>query len=112
MPPTASAHPDRLSRLSTRGRPRAASWPVCPLPPQLALPKGGKALVLAPHHDDETLGCGGTLARLCQSGWHVKLVIVTDGALGDPNDYLNGEDLVNTDKVRPAPRPLISASTI
>jgi LmbE family N-acetylglucosaminyl deacetylase/glycosyltransferase involved in cell wall biosynthesis len=75
-------------------RSQSASWPICPLPPTLVVPGGGKALVLAPHHDDETLGCGGTLARLCQAGWHVRVVVVTDGALGDPNNYLNGRDVV------------------
>lgn len=40
----------------------------------------GKVLVFAPHPDDETLGCGGTLALLRQNGCAVKVVFVTDGA--------------------------------
>jgi LmbE family N-acetylglucosaminyl deacetylase len=36
-------------------------------------------IVFAPHPDDETLGCGGTIAsRVCQ-GFHVKVAILTDG---------------------------------
>ena len=36
--------------------------------------------MFAPHPDDETLGCGGTLALLRQSGCAIKVVFVTDGA--------------------------------
>ena len=38
-----------------------------------------KVLVLAPHPDDETLGCGGTIARLTSAGAEVHLVVVSDG---------------------------------
>lgn len=37
----------------------------------------GVALVLAPHPDDEVLGCGGTMARLAQAGCAVHVAIVT-----------------------------------
>lgn len=37
------------------------------------------ALVLAPHPDDEVLGCGGTIARLVARGCIVDVVIVTSG---------------------------------
>ena len=36
-------------------------------------------LVLAAHPDDETLGCGATLARLSAEGHHIKLITFTDG---------------------------------
>ncbi len=39
----------------------------------------GKVLVTAPHPDDEILGCGGTMARLSQSGGEVVVAIVTRG---------------------------------
>lgn len=39
----------------------------------------GKVLVIAPHPDDEILGCGGTIARLSQSGAEVVVAIVTRG---------------------------------
>jgi N-acetylglucosamine malate deacetylase 1 len=35
-----------------------------------------KALVIAPHPDDETLGVGGTIRRLADAGWHVTVVTV------------------------------------
>lgn len=39
----------------------------------------GRALVLAPHHDDEILGCGGVMARLAEMGAEVHVAIVTSG---------------------------------
>ncbi len=38
-----------------------------------------RALVLAPHPDDEVLGCGGTMARLAEMGREVHVGIVTRG---------------------------------
>tara|TARA_R110000824_G_scaffold310463_1_gene497752 strand:- start:73 stop:723 length:651 start_codon:yes stop_codon:yes gene_type:complete len=38
-----------------------------------------KVLVLAAHPDDETLGCGGTIARLANEGAYIKLITFTDG---------------------------------
>lgn len=39
----------------------------------------GATLVLAPHPDDEVLGCGGTIARLTAEGGRVDVGIVTRG---------------------------------
>ncbi len=36
-------------------------------------------LVIAPHQDDETLGCGGTIIRKRQAGAQVRIVFVSDG---------------------------------
>lgn len=38
-----------------------------------------RALVIAPHHDDEVLGCAGTIARLSAAGRIVHVAIVTRG---------------------------------
>lgn len=43
------------------------------------LPHVGRTLVLAPHPDDEVLGCGGTIARLSACGQEVHVGIVTRG---------------------------------
>src|SRR5690606_2874283 len=40
----------------------------------------GRAVVLAPHTDDETLGCGGVTHKIMVSGGEVRFVFVTDGA--------------------------------
>ena len=42
-------------------------------------PPFGRALVVAPHPDDEALGCGGTMALLADSGAEVSSLWVTDG---------------------------------
>ena len=39
----------------------------------------GKVLIVAPHPDDEVLGCGGTMARLRDEGHEVHVVCVTRG---------------------------------
>lgn len=39
----------------------------------------GKVLVIAPHPDDEILGCGGTMARIAAAGGDVSVAIVTRG---------------------------------
>lgn len=51
----------------------------CPLPQMLDLTSAHKVLVFSPHPDDETLGCGGTLARLAKM-CPVKVALVTDGS--------------------------------
>ena len=42
------------------------------------------ALVLAPHPDDESLGCGGLIAACCQAGRPPIVVILTDGGMSHP----------------------------
>jgi len=38
-----------------------------------------KIVVFAPHPDDETLGCGGTIARRLSEGYEVFVIVMTDG---------------------------------
>lgn len=40
----------------------------------------GRALILAPHPDDEVIGCGALIARKIEAGSHVSVAILTDGA--------------------------------
>ncbi|MFO7778432.1 MAG: PIG-L deacetylase family protein [Nitriliruptoraceae bacterium] len=47
--------------------------------PVTALPRFERVLVLAPHPDDETIGCGGTIARLATHGADIEVVALTDG---------------------------------
>jgi LmbE family N-acetylglucosaminyl deacetylase/GT2 family glycosyltransferase len=44
----------------------------------------GRVLVVAPHPDDEVLGCGGLLAWHQDLGATVRVVVLTSGAAGDP----------------------------
>ena len=47
-------------------------------------------LVIAPHADDETLGCGGTLLRHASEGDETSWLIMTDAdeSLGYRNDFI------------------------
>ncbi len=54
------------------------------VPPPLDRPPGARVLVLAPHMDDETLGCGGSLYRHVLAGESVTIAYLTDGRKGDP----------------------------
>jgi LmbE family N-acetylglucosaminyl deacetylase len=45
----------------------------------LAIDPSKRAIVFAPHPDDETLGCGGTISMKTQVGAPVSIVVLTDG---------------------------------
>jgi LmbE family N-acetylglucosaminyl deacetylase/glycosyltransferase involved in cell wall biosynthesis len=53
--------------------------------------RAASALVLAPHYDDEVLGCGGLVAQLASAGAAVRVLFLTDGggreATGDRAAY-------------------------
>jgi LmbE family N-acetylglucosaminyl deacetylase len=48
-------------------------------PPRSAAATAGPVVILAPHPDDETLGCGGLIATRAAEGRRVVVVVVTDG---------------------------------
>ena len=45
----------------------------------------GPVLVLAPHPDDESLGCGGLIAQAVAAGIDVHVAVLTDGSKSHPN---------------------------
>lgn len=51
-------------------------------------------LVLAPHPDDETLGCGATIMRKLSAGTPVQVVIATDGRHSYHSTKLSADALV------------------
>jgi len=57
-------------------------------------PPRGPVLVLAPHQDDETFGCGGAILLHRAQGDPVSVHFVTKGDRGDPNGHYSGEDYV------------------
>lgn len=59
-----------------------------PRPPvAVRRPPRGPVLVIAPHPDDETMGCGGTLALHARQGDAIHAVFVCSGVQGDPDGY-------------------------
>lgn len=50
----------------------------------------GTALILAPHPDDESLGCGGLIASACARGRPPVVVVVTDGTGSHPGSPSHG----------------------
>lgn len=57
------------------------------LPPASAAQIAGASapVILAPHQDDEVIGCGGLICALTRAGVQPRLVFVTDGAGSHPN---------------------------
>jgi LmbE family N-acetylglucosaminyl deacetylase len=51
------------------------------------------ALVLAPHPDDETLGCGATILRKVAAGTPVTVVVVADGRHSHRSEHITAEGL-------------------
>ncbi len=45
----------------------------------------GFSVVVAPHPDDETLGCGGVLALLAAAGKQPRVIVMTDGSRSHPH---------------------------
>lgn len=52
------------------------------------IPTGGRAIIIAPHPDDETLGCGGLLQLLAAHHREIVLIAATDGAASHPGSRL------------------------
>lgn len=44
-------------------------------------------LIVAPHADDEVLGCGGIISRFVREGAKVHVVVVTNASVGAPELY-------------------------
>ncbi|HTI01677.1 MAG TPA: PIG-L family deacetylase, partial [Acidisoma sp.] len=56
------------------------AWNDLPLVDLQVLLQGRLPLILAPHPDDETLGCGGLIAQCCAAGMPPHVAIMTDGS--------------------------------
>lgn len=65
-----------------------------PLPAALARPAHGRVLVLVPHPDDDVIGCGATASLHALQGDPVRIVVVYDGAAGDPDEKFDAETLI------------------
>lgn len=91
MSSTVPVAANMLDRLIRHLRPR---WIRSPIPhllddferfsplQHLTLPMGDRLSVVAPHPDDESIGCGGLIRLWRLAGCEAEVVFLTDGALG------------------------------
>jgi LmbE family N-acetylglucosaminyl deacetylase len=88
--------PRALRRAVARAKPAVPEglWPVLLTArslvgdgPVIGLPALDRVLVLAAHPDDETVGCGGTMALLADQGTAVTVLFASDGdaTVGSPH---------------------------
>ncbi|MET0658784.1 MAG: PIG-L family deacetylase [Steroidobacteraceae bacterium] len=77
-----------LKRLAARARPYLRSTGMLQMSGVYGrtatawTPGNERVLVLAPHMDDESIGCGGTVALHAQRGAQITVVFMTDGRRG------------------------------
>jgi LmbE family N-acetylglucosaminyl deacetylase len=60
----------------------------------------GTCLILAPHPDDESLGCGGLIAACAAAGRLPLIVLLTDGAASHPNSLAYPPDRLRAIRAR------------
>ena len=76
------------------------------MPFSVSPPIGEKVLVLAPHPDDETLGCGGTIRLLVEAGKKVRIVFLTSGDKAEDAENNKGYSLMREKEAEKALRVL------
>lgn len=62
----------------------------------------GPVIVIAPHPDDETLGCGGMIASLARRGTRVHTIFVTDGSSSHRNSMTWSPERLATQRQKEA----------
>lgn len=62
--------------------------------PVVCVPAVRRALLLAPHPDDETIGCGGTVALLTSHGADVAVVVASSGGFSTADPGVAAPDVI------------------
>ena len=59
--------------------------------------KAERVLIIAPHPDDEVIGCGGVILNYLEQGSDVTVVIVTNGEYGcfGEKTFQRGMDMIH-----------------
>jgi len=79
------------------------------------------SLIIAPHPDDEVLGCGGTIARLSKEGHEIHVLIVTTAYTPDwseefienrKKEIANAHKILGVDKTHFLNYPTVKLDTI
>lgn len=60
-------------------------YDTIPMAPEQCVTGFGTTLIVAPHADDESLGCGGVISLLSKYGQPVYILLLSDGTLSHPN---------------------------
>jgi LmbE family N-acetylglucosaminyl deacetylase len=76
------------------------AWAALPWADQTNFRLGRRPLILAPHPDDETLGCGGLIAACCSVGQPPIVAVLTDGAASHPGLDLSGRNQLRRQRER------------
>ena len=79
-----------------------------PLLPATWVHTWGRTLVVAPHPDDESLGCGGALALLADAGQAVRVLFVSDGTGSHPHSRTHPPDVLRRLREREACAALVA----
>nr|WP_314495713.1 PIG-L deacetylase family protein [uncultured Chryseobacterium sp.] len=61
------------------------NFDTIPLAPEQCVTGFGTTLIVAPHADDESLGCGGVISLLRKYGQEVYILLLSDGTMSHPN---------------------------
>ncbi len=86
---------------------RLEEWRSCQILQQMPefdipsiIPSDARVCIIAPHPDDEILGCGGLIQRLDTLGYQIVLFAVTNGTASHPDSILYNPEELN--QIRPA----------
>jgi len=91
-----------------RAKEAQAAMRALPLGDLDSIVGAGTVLILAPHADDESLGCGGLIAECCARGRPPVVLILTDGVGSHPNSRAYPPDRLRATREAEARRAVAS----